>query len=284
MTKQTSELVKTDFAAIKGVEGTFGQHVYTKKEDLPKSLQRYFWQPEDGFFAWLHHPLYVTMLPTMAPLPLEQHIANLARRAEEALEENDFAGYVFRHERGYRMGKLMDLVGEGVFEDWGGFPRLAVKFWQLAADVWVDAEFDEDDPCWTDLMDTSLPNRWAMTDSKDRKRLAAMPETVTVYRGVQSWSEDGAMDYAHSGWSWTLSPKTARFFARRWLQNGQHPYVISAEVPKSLIDAYLTGRGEDEVLIRPGEAEAYPVRVQRVSRQHEPRGEAVGPEEEWTDG
>jgi hypothetical protein len=224
--------------------------------------------------SWFHHPLYVTFFPTLTPRPIEELLQMRRDRANQSLERGDFSGYVFAHERGYRMGKLADLVNENVFEEDGGFPRLSVQFWQLAAAVWVDAEFDEDDPCWTDLMDCGIPNRWAMTDSKDRRKLRAMPEMVEVYRGVQAFTEDGARDYAHSGWSWTLDPKTARFFARRWLQGHNNPFVISARVPKSLIAAHLTGRGEDEVLIRPGavEQEGVPVEINAVPREHEKRG------------
>lgn len=272
MTNQVIQThVKTDFEAMKGVEGSFGQHAYLKVEDLPQNLRRYVWDGEGGM-TWFHHPLYVTWFPTITPKPIEELLAMRQERADEALRRGDFAGYVFAHERGYRMAKLADLVWEGAFEEDGGFPRLSVKFWQIAAGVWVDAEHSEDDPCWTGLMDCGIPNRWAMTDSKDRRALRAMPEVVTVYRGVQATDATAAREFAHSGWSWTFSAKTARFFARRWLKPDVTPFVIRAQVPKDLIKAYLTGRGEDEALIRPGAAEACKVSVQRVSREHERRG------------
>lgn len=272
----------TDFEAMKGVEGTFGRHVYLTEEDLPQKLRRFYRKPDDGFFAWFHHPLYVTMLPTMSPIPLDELIDRKRRSAEKALEEGKASRYVFAHERGYRMGKLMELAEEGFFD---GTTRREVEFWKLASEVWTDAEFDEDDPCWSELMDCGVANRWAMTEGKDRRALRAMGDFVRVYRGVQSWSETGALEYAHTGWSWTFSPKTARFFARRWLNDGKEPFVIRADVPKDLVQAYLTGRGEREVLIAPGEADGHPIRVQRVSRKHEPRGKpSAEADEEWSDG
>jgi hypothetical protein len=284
MTK-IADLVKTDFGAMKGAEGLFGHHIYQTQEDLPEHLRRYYQDPGDGVFAWFHHPLYVVTMPTLTPKPIEEMIRMRQEAAEQALDAGNVERYVFAHERGYRMGRLLDLVWEGFFEDWDGLPRRAVQFWQVAAHVWIDAEFPEDDPCWTHLMRTSLPCRGSMTSSQDRKRLAAMPDTVRVYRGVQHPTKEGALSFAHSGWSWTFSPKTARFFARRWLREPDHPFVIRAEVPKSLIEAYLTSRGEEEVLIPPGAAQDCPVTVQRVSRNHQPRGR-VSPKDdtEWSDG
>lgn len=275
MGKLIEKHVKTDFEAMKGIEGSFGQHVYQRVEDLPIGLRHYV-QEGAGGMSWFHHPLYVTFFPTLTPRPIEELLKMRRDRANQALEAGDYSGYVFAHERGYRMGKLADLVNENTFEEDGEFPRLSVKFWQLAAAVWVDAEFDEDDPCWTGLIDCGIPNRWAMTDSKDRRKLRAMPEMIRVYRGVQAFNEGGALEYAHSGWSWTLDPKTARFFARRWLQGHSNPFVISALVPKAMVKAYLTGRGEAEVLIRPGEVEAagIKVKVQGIDRAHEKRGRA----------
>lgn len=247
-------------------------NVYQSKEDLPSDLRRYHYAPADGVFTFFHHPLYVSIMPVVIPLPIDEFLEERRQRAEKSLEEGNIESYVFIHERAYRMTKLLDLVDDGYFEE-PVSPRLAVRFWRLAANVWTDAEFPEDDPCWSRLMNVDIPFRGAMTDVNDRLKIKDMPNEVSVYRGVQAHDDDEeeALEYAYSGWSWTLSVKTARFFARRWIQGDLTPYVIEAKVPKTLFKAYLTSRNEEEVLIDPIDTGNFSVSVKKVTRRHEPR-------------
>ena len=68
--------------------------------------------------------------------------------------------------------------------------------------------------------------------------------TVTVYRGqnTESTKEDKAF-------SWTLSKKTAQFFANRF-NKGAGKIVTKRVKPDEIID-YLDYRGESEVIIMP---------------------------------
>lgn len=68
-------------------------------------------------------------------------------------------------------------------------------------------------------------------------------DKITVYRGEHSSSSP-----LHEAWSWTLSYKTAHFFATRFSSEGT---VYETEVALEDIADYLPYNGEEEVLIPP---------------------------------
>lgn len=227
----------------------------TRFEDVPDDLRNYVTDVNGLLF--FHHPFLVTMLPLMSSMPLGKALDHKRDAARDDLNSGNWDGFVFTHERPYRMQALQDVVEEKADEL--DTPRGSVRFWKLAADVWVDSEASEDDPSWTELMNSPVPNRRAMTSPKDRRRLAqtARQGLLTVFRGVQAASREGALQGALGGWSWTLSRDLAAWFANRWIEQNRidapdlKPYVVAAQAPADLIAAYLTGRSEEEVLIDP---------------------------------
>lgn len=223
--------------------------VYPTPLDLPQHLRRHAASIAGTDLANFHHPLFVSIFPLASPLPIEEFLAFRQERANAFLARDELANFVFAHERAYRMNILQRLADDGAF---GHSGRQAVKFWRLAAQVWIDAEHAEDNPCWTRLLETPIPLRWAMTKPKDRRALHSMPDLITLYRGAHVFDEDDLHLAARSGWSWTTSLTTARFFARRFLPSRMRPLIITAQVKKADVVAYLTSRDEQEMLIRPG--------------------------------
>ena len=69
--------------------------------------------------------------------------------------------------------------------------------------------------------------------------LEDLPETITVYRGLQRNASTEAL-------SWTLDKNVAEWFANRFDNNGE---VIKATINKKYIFAYINGRGEKEVVL-----------------------------------
>jgi hypothetical protein len=216
-----------------------------------------------------HHPMWISMFPLYMPKPIEEMIQFKQDRANALLEAGRPLAYIFAHERAYRITTLLELRDRGLFST----KRQQVDFWRIARNVWIDCEEDEDSDLWSDLMESQIDYRWAMTEKKDRRALRDMPSEVTVFRGVPSKNEQEARSGSVSGWQWTLSHKTARFFARRFIKHYQDPWIASATMPKDMIQAYLTMRGEAEVLIEPFMVDESEVSLTKLnSRKMESRG------------
>lgn len=228
--------------------------------DIPEHLQKYVWTPEGSSFTWFKHPLVHQFFPMMLPGPLEDVIRVRAAYYRDMLAQNRIASALGIVDRPWRMQYLIESERDGTF---GDTPREAALYWQTAAWVWTDAELAEDHPDWTSLMSPQTiwePERSIrfMTEPKDRRYLASLPDRVTVYKGIHVPEEvelkdrDTLEEIASTGWSWTLSRATAKFFARRLVADGNRGWVVEQEVDKSRIRAYLTSRNEAETLIPPG--------------------------------
>lgn len=99
---------------------------------------------------------------------------------------------------------------------------------------------------------------YATLRSLDKTRLLAASETLparigdtlTIYRGVSHHSANGKNI---RNISWTLSRKTARFFAHRWDDSAdkEKGKVYKTVIARADVLAYIhkTGRGEQEVLV-----------------------------------
>lgn len=77
------------------------------------------------------------------------------------------------------------------------------------------------------------------------EKLSTLPETLKVYRGGNSASTPYEEAY-----SWTLDVNTANFFACR--QGWGEGYIVEGEVAKKdVIEAFLTDRNEQEIIVNP---------------------------------
>ena len=90
------------------------------------------------------------------------------------------------------------------------------------------------------------------------ERLKGLPggDPVTVYR-ADSWWNTNSLSPVKTAPSWTTNKNVATWFAYRWYwsykEHGEEPpapplTIWKAEIPRSKIIAYLTGRDEFEVL------------------------------------
>jgi hypothetical protein len=206
-----------------------------------------------------HHPLCIAIAPMAFPRPLEEIIDLRQQMLDQQMLERKFESAIFRYERPYRMTALLHLTD--CFDGRKG----AIRFWRLAANVWTDAEYSESDYIWTKLMWADIPHRWAMTASADRRYLRTLPEIVTIYKGVQAPTLEEAEEIVPDGWSWTFDIAIARKFANRYRPPTCTSYIATAKVSKQVIMAYLTHRGEREVLIEPGTV--WDARVKKFDRE-----------------
>ena len=80
--------------------------------------------------------------------------------------------------------------------------------------------------------------------NRTSKKLAKLPEELTIYRGEGSQS----VPYT-SAYSWTLKKERAFYFAS-W-RGGEDARIITAKVDKAAVLEYVTDRNEDEILVHP---------------------------------
>ncbi len=77
-----------------------------------------------------------------------------------------------------------------------------------------------------------------LMNEHDMEKYNALPDKVTVYRGVSAGRE-------HYGLSWTTDKEKAVWFANRFSKG----YLLKVTIDKKYALAYLTSRGEEEVVV-----------------------------------
>jgi hypothetical protein len=216
-----------------------------RSEPLLPELEPYaFEHPQFG--RVLKHPL-VFEVPLLTPGMANRMLRQKQAALDEAIGEGNWSQVLWLHERAHRLDALIEyVVGTNEFDE----PRALVdcedEDRDLAAQVWVDSEnIDQHTEEWGQLFAGWEPGD-PMLFNDDEEEWAELPDPLTVYRaGI----DDG-------GWSWTLDPKVAEFFARRWnWRRGHTESLLKGRVRKANVFGYLTSRGESEVLVPEGMVE-----------------------------
>lgn len=205
----------------------------------------------------LFHPLVYDPFLTMPGLANKQYEAKSSRLAE-AVSSGDFGTAVFLHERPHRLDAYLDMLD---FIP----PRHRAT---LLRRIWIDTENAwQSSREWVEAFETIEDPRWLMSD-EEVSALAAMPSTVTVYRGAQAGLNE-------EGLSWTPDLSMAVWFARRWEDLREHEAVVLVgQAPKSDITAHFTSREPEFVILPYNQPEA----------EYLPREEWPDPTERTVDG
>lgn len=214
------------------------QDIWGKKEDLHPDLVPHLTTGAVG--PMLHHPLVINVMHhDMQNAVTNQSYLHKKAAVAKAAKEGDWSRYIFMHERPYRFDALVRAASKGLAQD----PK---QYWDLVGSVWTDSEnIHQSLPAWKKLWTAPMPGREECMNEKEHAALAALPETMTVYRGV-----------GHArfklGLSWTLDKERAEWFANRFAgANGRRAHVYAGEVAKKDVLAHFLGRNENEVVIDP---------------------------------
>ena len=118
------------------------------------------------------------------------------------------------------------------------------SYWRAVAEAWQDSDRQPLTPRdWRKLLTANRPGREMMMDERQYAELAALPDRVPVFRGVNDWN-------GVTGISWTMSRERAEWFARRFAF--EHPgLVIAGRVLRHRIIALFNARTEQEALVFP---------------------------------
>lgn len=195
------------------------------------------WIVETEFFGQcLKHPLafLVPFHPAMAFLANDE-LRHKREQLARYREARNWEGCVLIHQRPYRYDAFLQIASDLTDEE----------YWRVLRYVWVDTENPHE---WDDIRDLFFDEQRRdtralfMTD-EERAQLAAMGDEITVYRGF-------CMPGAEEGWSWTIDRERAEWFARRFAHRGEAQLAIGT-IRKADVVAYLTDRGEDEIVADP---------------------------------
>jgi hypothetical protein len=117
-------------------------------------------------------------------------------------------------------------------------------FWETFWHMWESHEsIFLDHPVIEDMIsrhDEGLST--SVLDADEIETLTNLPECIDIYRGCRSHNV--------KGWSWTLDRSRAEFFAKRSAGKGR-PMVLHGIAPRDRVLAYLNGRDEQEIVIKP---------------------------------
>ncbi len=214
------------------------QALMFREEAICDELAPYV-QERGDLGTMIHHPLVIELMfdPKRCGL-VNKRFQHKQSEVEKCLTEGKYATAIFLHERPYRFDALMEYMTEYNLED-------EPNFWEIVGHIWTDSEnIYESFEDWQWIWEKESPNREKCMSEDEREALAAMPDTLTIYRGYQ----DGG---TAMGMSWTLDQKQAEWFAVRFSHKGSKGTVIKGTVAKSDVLAYFTGRNEAELVILP---------------------------------
>jgi hypothetical protein len=191
----------------------------------------------------IKHPLVYDITGVQFPAPANARLKQKKEALARAYAEKDWNTVVYLHERPHRANALYRLAVDH------GAEISNEDYWELVGSVWVDSEniYQNEDE-WEFLLSSERPGREHMMDEEERAAFAALPDTLTVYRGChRELNEDGL--------SWTLDRDRAAWFAKRFASvTGSDPIVHVGEVSKSQVVAHFLGRNEAEIVLIEPEA------------------------------
>jgi hypothetical protein len=169
---------------------------------------------------------------------------NLARKQDairSAVVEKEWHNYVFIHERGHRFKALKKIIDDG--------HAALDHLWPVVGHTWTDSENTHEATCeWLDLWRQPSRSKRRAMHHEDRDTWKSLPATLTIYRGVNCEDQFDAEEAMLDSLSWTLSRKTAVWFARR---GNRKPFVAKGTILKRHCFAYFSDRNEEEIVIDP---------------------------------
>ena len=205
-----------------------------KEEALCDELKPYVFKSTVGG-NMISHPLVIELFydPKRCAL-LNYRLQAKKEMLKRYKAAGNWHGYIYAHERPYRIQALCDVQRRGVTD-----PKLITSVWIDSENLWQHRTL------WK-LIWASMPDPHAVMDTNEKTVYDMMPNKVELHRGIRHKRHN------RRGMSWTRDKERASWFANRYKgQKGLEPVVLSCVVPKKNILAFFNGRGEEECVIMP---------------------------------
>ncbi len=210
-----------------------------REEELHPDLAAYLYEDEDGDLCFMHPLLQPIGFPGSYDPRYNAVLNHNYGAKSEALAQAeaacDWQAAVFLHHRPYRIDALMERADD-MHDN---------EFWNAVGAVWIDSEnIHQDGDSWRMLLGSDRPGRENTMDEVEQAALAALPDTLTVFRGCTG--EDAA-----DGFSWTLDRAKAEWFANRYAHRRENALVVTGTIDKVDVIAHFLGRNETEIVCLP---------------------------------
>lgn len=204
--------------------------MFEKEEPLCDELLFYY--SNDGKFPRVQHPLvYSVPHHNQYNALLNYQLKERIKRRDSLLGEGDYEGYVFVHEKPFRLNAFL-MIADSIKED--------ARYWELLGEVWVNSEnIWQNIRDWKRALKSNRADKHKFMSEKDYEVYQNLPEDITVYRGY-------APEGTKYGMSFTLSLEQATWFATRWKAQGM---VFRKQIKKDDVFAYINSRNEQEIII-----------------------------------
>ena len=190
------------------------------------------WIDETDFGTMVKHPFVYTFLGPEGLLVDNANQFYAQKRAfrRRYLDEGNWNGYLYSHERPWRMHALEKL--------WRRKRITVEQLRELLASMWIDTEAPQSNQA--EPLHLFREAGFTTDDPQGWAKLAKQ-KAMVLYRGV-----DYSFELTMDGPSWTRSKKTAEFFAYRFGKQGD-VFKYVAKPDEAL--AWMSGRGETEVIL-----------------------------------
>ena len=207
--------------------------MYTRKEPLCAELEKYHYKAKT--MDMVRHPLVYSVPYHPSENAMLNYRLKLLKEAVAAkLLESDFAGFVFLHEKPYRLDAFMSISDK----------LTPYQYWELLGEVWVNSEnIWQNKSHWDDLLKAKISDKHAFMSIEDQKEFSKLPSSFVAFRGCTNLNENG--------YSYTLDKDIAERFSRWSMRDKSKGIVITREVKKKDVFAFTNSRGEKEVIILP---------------------------------
>ena len=199
------------------------------REPLRPELRGYLYQ--GGLFK---HPLAIHWVHDIEDCGrLHQLVDWKKSEIAKSIQSGDWSYLIWMHERWYRFQALYEhaaSMGDTVF-------------WRCFGEVWHDSEdIRGNKRFFRRLLAKKRPQREQMMNKKERRTLAQLPETITIYRGY-------SYPTAKKCWSWTFSLHHAKWFARRFVVLSRSPATVAVAEAQSKDVIALLNRGDGGTIV-----------------------------------
>lgn len=193
---------------------------------------------ERNGLKYLNHPLVQQpfLMPHLNKMSNDM-LRHKKEQVQRALESENWGHYVALHERPYRVMALKSLVSSRKIDetDPQGFWNTLSYVWADSENVWQEMDF------WVAVFElTGEEEAKIFMDRDEYLFLQQLHFPRKVWRG--------AREHNKRGLSWTLDRDKAEWFASRFMQQGE---VIERTVERRDVFAYMNGRGEQEIILKP---------------------------------